>query len=325
MGQAGGMPPPDERRPAPPARPAPAARRPGLGHRVGGDRPPVRGRGARPAGAHVLRRRPPLRAGRSSRTSSRAAARPTRCASTACRCGRRRDSAFPPSRIRTARRRRPLPASPSAPAGTPARRTVEDSRGHPAGRAGPLRRAGSPALPEDQWPDALVLLGDQVYADELTTGDEVRGCTRRRRPRPSRGGARGPGRRLRGVHPALRRVLERPAGALAAVDDPVVDDLRRPRDDRRLEHLGRLARAGHRRAVVDTGGSAAAWSATGSTSTWATSARRSWRRTRPGRPSRASATTTDDAEPMLREMAEPPTPSRPASGGASCGTGATRG
>ncbi len=25
------------------------------------------------------------------------------------------------------------------------------------------------ALPEDQWPDALVLLGDQVYADELTT------------------------------------------------------------------------------------------------------------------------------------------------------------
>jgi PhoD-like phosphatase len=25
-------------------------------------------------------------------------------------------------------------------------------------------------LPEDRWPDALVLLGDQVYADELTTG-----------------------------------------------------------------------------------------------------------------------------------------------------------
>src|SRR4051794_41571000 len=63
-------------------------------------------------------------------------------------------------------------------------------------------------------------------------------------------GAGAAGRGFRGVHPALRRVVDRPPGALAAVDRAVVDDLRRPRDDRRLEHLGGLAGEGAAGALV---------------------------------------------------------------------------
>jgi DNA-binding transcriptional regulator YhcF (GntR family) len=76
------------------------------------------------------------------------------------------DSAFPASRIRT-------------PAGSGAfrlafgscryasPRTVEDSEGIPPD-ALDLYAQQLAAMPEDRWPDALVLLGDQVYADELT-------------------------------------------------------------------------------------------------------------------------------------------------------------
>ena len=76
-------------------------------------------------------------------------------------------STFPPSRIRTPGRPGPFTiafgscryASPS---------TVALSEGIPpdALDAYASRVAG---LPEEEWPDALVLLGDQVYADELTT------------------------------------------------------------------------------------------------------------------------------------------------------------
>jgi phosphodiesterase/alkaline phosphatase D-like protein len=46
-------------------------------------------------------------------------------------------------------------------------RTVEDSEGIPPD-ALDLYASRMAATPEDEWPDALVLLGDQVYADELT-------------------------------------------------------------------------------------------------------------------------------------------------------------
>src|SRR3712207_1123477 len=75
-------------------------------------------------------------------------------------------SEFPPSRIRT----------PGGPGGFrlafgscryASPRTVEDSEGIPPD-ALDLYAARIAAQPEQRWPDALVLLGDQVYADELT-------------------------------------------------------------------------------------------------------------------------------------------------------------
>ena len=59
-------------------------------------------------------------------------------------------------------------------------------------------------LPDDRWPDALILLGDQVYADETSDerpGDGSGAAGHRRSRRASRCG-------LRGVHLALRRELD---------------------------------------------------------------------------------------------------------------------
>ncbi|WP_104523083.1 alkaline phosphatase D family protein [Blastococcus atacamensis] len=76
------------------------------------------------------------------------------------------DSAFPPSRIRTPGRAGPFRlAFGSCRYASP--RTVEASEGIPPD-ALDLYAQRVAAQPEDQWPDALVLLGDQVYADELT-------------------------------------------------------------------------------------------------------------------------------------------------------------
>jgi hypothetical protein len=87
------------------------------------------------------------------------------------------DSAFPPSRIRTPGREGPFRlAFGSCRYASP--RTVEDSEGIPPD-ALDLYASQVAALPEDRWPDALVLLGDQVYADELTR--ETRSVLHRRR------------------------------------------------------------------------------------------------------------------------------------------------
>jgi hypothetical protein len=76
------------------------------------------------------------------------------------------DSAFPPSRIRTPGRPGPFRlAFGSCRYASP--RTVEDSEGIPPD-ALDLYAERIVAQPQDLWPDALVLLGDQVYADELT-------------------------------------------------------------------------------------------------------------------------------------------------------------
>jgi hypothetical protein len=60
--------------------------------------------------------------------------------------------------------------------------TVEASAGIPPD-ALDLYASQVAALPEEEWPDALVLLGDQVYADELTP--ETRSWLHRRRSRPA--------------------------------------------------------------------------------------------------------------------------------------------
>ena len=76
------------------------------------------------------------------------------------------DSTFPPSRIRTPGGEGAFRiAFGSCRYASP--RTVEDSEGIPPD-ALDLYASQVAALPEDRWPDALVLLGDQVYADELT-------------------------------------------------------------------------------------------------------------------------------------------------------------
>src|SRR5829696_3508010 len=75
-------------------------------------------------------------------------------------------SPFPPSRIRTPDESGSFRlAFGSCRYASPA--TVEDSEGIPPD-ALDLYAGQVAALPESQWPDALVLLGDQVYADELT-------------------------------------------------------------------------------------------------------------------------------------------------------------
>ena len=65
--------------------------------------------------------------------------------------------------------------------------------------------------------------------------------------------------------------MARPGGALAVRHRAERDDLRRPRDHRRLEHLGVLARGHVRAALVARADLRPAWPPTGSTSTWATS------------------------------------------------------
>jgi hypothetical protein len=75
---------------------------------------------------------------------------------------------FPPSRIRTPGRPGPFRlAFGSCRYATPS--SVDSREGIPPD-ALDTYATRLLELPEDQWPDALVLLGDQVYADELTPG-----------------------------------------------------------------------------------------------------------------------------------------------------------
>ena len=82
--------------------------------------------------------------------------------------------------------------------------------------------------------DLLVLVGDQVYADDPSPGagadPDARKADGRRAPDEHRG-------RLRGVHLAVPRGLDARGRALDVLGRASDDDLRRPRHDRRLEHL----------------------------------------------------------------------------------------
>ena len=65
--------------------------------------------------------------------------------------------------------------------------------------------------PREEWPDVLLMLGDQVYADEVSPATRAFIETRRDTVRA----ARRRGARLRGVHAALLRELERAGDPLA--------------------------------------------------------------------------------------------------------------
>jgi hypothetical protein len=94
-------------------------------------------------------------------------------------------SPFPPSRIRTPGRPGPFRlAFGSCRYATPS--TVDLAEGIPPDALDAYAQRVA-ALPEDRWPDALVLLGDQVYADELTSA--TRSWLRARRGEPVPGDA----------------------------------------------------------------------------------------------------------------------------------------
>lgn len=91
-------------------------------------------------------------------------------------------SPFPPSRIRTPGRPGPFRiAFGSCRYATPS--TVDAAEGIPPD-ALDTYAARLVEQPETEWPDALVLLGDQVYADELTPATRRWLSLRRRRPAP---------------------------------------------------------------------------------------------------------------------------------------------
>jgi PhoD-like phosphatase len=92
-------------------------------------------------------------------------------------------SAFPASRIRTPGRPGPFRiAFGSCRYATPS--TVDAADGIPPD-ALDTYAARLTERPEDEWPDALVLLGDQVYADELTPATRDWLSLRRRHPAPA--------------------------------------------------------------------------------------------------------------------------------------------
>ena len=85
-----------------------------------------------------------------------------------------------------------------------------------------------------------MLLGDQVYADDdLADGQAAAQAA----PAAAEEAPADQVVELRRVHQALPGVLARPGDPLAALHRAERDDLRRPRGDRRLEHLGGLAGA----------------------------------------------------------------------------------
>ena len=216
---------------------APPLRRQHRGDDLGRDRRALRGRGAGPHGRDVLRRRPPLRASCSSRTSSRARARSTRSRSTASGPGRRRTGSFPPSVLRTFREEEQIElvfgscrvAAPHEPPYTlPKELDEENGRGFDA-----LHALALSILEEESpaYPDLLFLCGDQVYADEVspTTQEFIDA----REDRPRRRSAR-PGRRLRGVHaplpgvvvasPVIRWLLSTVSSSMVIDDHDMHDD-----------------------------------------------------------------------------------------------------
>ena len=98
--------------------------------------------------------------------------------------------------------------------------------------------------PRERWPDLLLLLGDQVYADEVSPGTASFAETRRDPDEP-------PGRRCSTTRStrALPGELDRARPSAGCCPPcPTRDDLRRPRRARRLEHLPVVGGgdAGHR-------------------------------------------------------------------------------
>ena len=164
------------------------------------------------------------------RPAGRHAAPPTRSGWTASRSGRcpgppgHPAGSAPGARVRWCRSR-------SAPAGTPRRRrscrTIGSTRTCWTVRAEDRRAAG------DQWPHALIMLGDQVYADETSPQTQER-------IRQRRDIARAPGEQVADFEEYTWLYSESwtdPEVRWLLSTVPSVDDLRRPRRPGRLEHL----------------------------------------------------------------------------------------
>ena len=187
---------------------------------MGRDGSRLPGRRARPVGAHVRGARPPLRAGRDLTGLEGAVIE--------------YEVELDGEQRLAARRGRPSAAARSTPArasdqarlvfgscrvGAPAARAVHAAAASTsrATASTPCGRTPAGCRPGiEPWPDALLLIGDQVYADEVSpeTPEFIR--SRRDMSRAARRG----GRRLRGVHPPLPRGVERPRHPLAALDRP---------------------------------------------------------------------------------------------------------
>ena len=279
--------------------------------------PGTRPSGSRPTGPARSRSwAPPSAPSRSRAITSRSstspgcprrARRPTRSRSTASACGRRRTGSGRRAACAPSRDDHGLRicfgscrcAYPNEPPWTLTKDEDPEGRGHDALRALALRMAGQEP---DEWPHLLLMLGDQVYADEVAPATEEFIRARRDVEVPP-----GPADlRLRGVLPAVPRLVVRAVGALAALDGAHGDDLRRPRRHRRLEHVARL---GGRRCAPRAGGTSASSGPscpTGATSTSATSRRRTARRTpatarsAPPTATRARSCATSPSAPTAR-------------------------
>ena len=200
----------------------------------------MRGGGPGRARAYLLRLRPPLRARPSRRPQSRHPPRVRGPPRRRARPGRRRPrtshpaaSAPSPPRGRCGSRSAPVawPPPTSPPTACGRTRTIAGARSTPC----EPWRCGCASDRREEWPHLLLMLGDQVYADEVSPGDRrVRRVASRHRGAAGHACAR-----LRGVRAAVPRELVRAGDSLAPLHRVHGHDLRRPRRARRLEHLRR--------------------------------------------------------------------------------------
>jgi hypothetical protein len=211
-------------------------------------------------------------------------------------------SAFPPSRIRTPGGGRSFRlAFGSCRYASP--RTVGESEGIPPD-ALDLYASRLAGMPEDQWPDALVLLGDQVYADELTK--ETRSWLSRRRHRRDEREHKAPNDEVADFEeytrlyveswgdPQVRWLLSTIPSSMIFDDHEMIDDWNtsaawRARVTTQPWWHGRI-----------TGGMVSYWvyQHLGNLSIQELSENKAWQAVK-GLPEES-----DDAEPLLREMAE---------------------
>ena len=139
---------------------------------------------------------------------------------------------MPPSRIRTLDPSR----EPYFAFGTCRTTGSHDAQGNKAHGVDALRTLALALRddPEIAWPDVLLLLGDQVYAD-TTPNEDLKEFMAARRSLDEP-----PGVEIKDFveyAEPLPAGVERGGDPLGAVDRAVGDDLRRPRHPRRLEHL----------------------------------------------------------------------------------------
>ena len=259
------------------ARPGAALRRGDGGADLGRDRRALQGLGARLRVADVLRRGPPLRA-----RASATGLEPGTITPYEVRARRRDGVAAAGQRVSAERRPHPRPgpadadrvrllprvrAARAAALAAARTSTPTAARSTRCGRSPTGWREQDPA----EWPEALILLGDQVYADEVSPG--VREFIRSRRDPEVP-----PGETVADFEEYTRLYWEswgEPYMRWLLSTVPIVDDLRRPRRPRRLEHVEDLGHRHARPGLVGRADRRRLHVATGSTSTSATSRRAS--------------------------------------------------